>query len=132
MTVCTVIFMPFIDLWWYKQFFFLDFSYTPDLTLVIVNQHHQLTKMVFQMVSVHVSRLLCCWHSLHILKILSIIRQNMAAPVQPAGKLNNWTKLYQQLYIFNTCAATMTFMTEYVVAGLRWMCSYAICTCMIM
>ena len=56
----------------------------------------------------------------------------MAAPVQPAGKLDNWTKLYQQLYIFNTCAATMTFMTEYVVASLRWMCSYAICTCIIM
>ena len=37
----------------------------------------------------------------------------MAVPVESAGKLDNYTNLYQQLYLFNTCAATLTFMTEY-------------------
>ena len=57
--------------------------------LATKTEDHQLTKMVLQMVTVRVSRVLCYWHSLHMLKILFIIRQNMVVPVQLAGKLDN-------------------------------------------
>ena len=57
--------------------------------LATKTEDHQLAKMVLQVVSVHVLRLLCCWHSWNILKSLSIIRQNVAGPVELAGKLDN-------------------------------------------
>ena len=41
-----------------------------------------------------------------------MIRQNMTVPVESVGKLDNSTKLYQHLYILNTCTATLTFMKE--------------------
>ena len=43
----------------------------------------------------------------------------MAVPVEPVGKLDNQTKLYQQLYVLNIYAATLTFMTESNVPAVR-------------
>ena len=31
------------------------------------------------------------------------------------------------MYVLNTCAATLIFMKECDVPGVRWLCSYAIC-----
>ena len=59
--------------------------------LAMKNEDHKLTKMVLRVVSIHMSRLLCWWHSWHILKSLSIIKQNMTVPGELAGKLDNWT-----------------------------------------
>ena len=67
------------------------------LTSVIVNQKfdilatkakdYKLMKMVLQMVSIHMSRQFCHWHSLHVSKSLSIIRQNMAVEAEHNDKL---------------------------------------------
>ena len=103
MTVRTLIFMPFLNLRLNKKFFFFFFyfSYAPGFNSIIFNQSskfyilatktddHQLANMVLHVVSIHVSRLLCCYHSWHISKRLSIIRQKVAIPVQLAGKLDN-------------------------------------------
>ena len=88
-------------------FCFSDVSYTPGFTSIVVNrdlenvlkidvltkktEDHQVTKMVLQMVSIYVSRLLCRWQSFHISKRF---RPNMAVPVEFGGKLDYWTKLY--------------------------------------
>ena len=60
----------------------LDFSATKT-------EDHQLAKRVLQVISIHVSRLLCCWHSWHISKSVLIIRQIQAVPVELVGKLDN-------------------------------------------
>ena len=43
----------------------------------------------------------------------------MAVTAEPAGKLDNQTKRYSQFCVLNTCAASMTFMTEYDVPDVR-------------
>ena len=43
----------------------------------------------------------------------------MAATAELAGKLDNQTKLYEQLFVLNTCAAILTFMTDHDVPGVR-------------
>ena len=68
---------------------------------------HQLTKMELQMVSIQMPRLTFIAY----IKSLSIIRQSMTVPVEPAGKLN-LKKLYKQLHVLNTCTASLKFMTE--------------------
>ena len=75
MTVCALIFMPFIDLRLYKHLCFSDFSYNLGLIqLFLINlqnmanfdvlarktEEHQLTKIVLQVVLIHVSNVLCC------------------------------------------------------------------------
>ena len=82
-------------------FYFSDFSYTPGLTAIIFNpsniskfdilvtksEDHQLAKRVLQVVSIHV--LLCYCHSCHVLESYSIIKQNLASPVEVVSKLDN-------------------------------------------
>ena len=48
----------------------------------------------------------------------------MAASVEFAGKQLHKTCLK---IVLKFCVATLTFMTEQDVPGVRWMCSYAIC-----
>ena len=96
-----MIFMLCIDLSLHK-FFFVSLTFRIVLVILQLFLHnlenrlkfdilatktknHQLTKMVLQVVSMHVSRLLCCWHSWHISKSLSIIRQNVAVAVELAA-----------------------------------------------
>ena len=61
--------------------------------LATKTEYHQLTKMVLQMVSITGQRC-CATDILCIYRSLSIIRQNVAVPVESAGILENWTKLY--------------------------------------
>ena len=102
MTVCTLIFMLFIDFWLNVNIFcFSDFSYTSDLTSIVFKQSSKNIKIWYfshknrgpsvdkNGASSGFSSLLCCWHSWHISKSLSIIRQNVAVAVELAviGKL---------------------------------------------
>ena len=57
--------------------------------LATKTEDRQLIKMVLQVVSIHVSSLMCCRHSRHISKTSSIIRQNVAVPVEIVGKFDN-------------------------------------------
>ena len=103
-TVCTASFMPFIGLEWYNIFCFSDFLYTPGLTSIVVNQSWKCFKYSYfyhnswgssvnkngvSNCLIHLSRLFCCWNLLHISESVSIIRQNMAVPVESAVKWDN-------------------------------------------
>ena len=75
MTVCSVILCPLKIYDNINIFCFSDVSYTPGFTSIVVNrdlenvlkidvltkktEDHQVTKMVLQMVSIYLSRLLC-------------------------------------------------------------------------
>ena len=70
----------------HKEYNFKNFTNLQNVLKIDVlakkTEDHQFTKMVLQMLSIHIS------HSLHISESLSIIRQNIAVPVESAGKLD--------------------------------------------
>ena len=57
--------------------------------LATKSEDYQLAKKVLQVVSIHMLRQLCYWHSWHVLKSLLIIRQSVPVPVELVGKLDN-------------------------------------------
>ena len=58
-------------------------------------EDHQLAKMMFHTVSIPMSRLLCCWLSLHMMKCSSIIRKNV--PIHLSLLVKMVTKMVLQM-----------------------------------
>ena len=82
--------------------------------LVTKSEDHQSAKILLQVVSIHVSRLLCCWHSWDTSESLSIIKQNVAVHIQLVDKLDIKAKLYQQFCIVHTCAGIWCKMNVFI------------------
>ena len=117
--------------------FSADFSYNPGLTSLVVSQSSKFFKIWYfshenRGLSVdnyatsngfnsRVRAVLLLTFTVYMEKFILNVKAELT------GKLDNWTKLYWQSCVLNTCAATLTFKTKYDVPCVRWMYSYAIC-----
>ena len=123
-----------------KNFVSLTFHVLPVLLqLFLTNLQNILTtktkdhQLVLHMASIPVSMLLCCWLSLHILKSLSIIRQNMAVPAELVGKngdknsaSNGFSSHVKAVVLLTFIACIEKFIHNYTEHG---RCSWACWAC---